>query len=98
MKKSGGTITHPAYVTARWPPRQIPPLNFLGCSVIVRIISYSVHVHLQERVCEESASFELSSYDISSCIQETDRLLTKTVEVEELNKDFRDDNAAGRFL
>ena len=55
-------------------------------------------VYLQERICEESASFELSSYDLSSCIQETDRLLTKTVEIEQLNKDFRDDNAAGRFL
>ena len=27
--KSRGTITHPLYMTARWPPWYFPPLNFL---------------------------------------------------------------------
>ena len=34
MKKSGGTVTHLPYVMARWPPQQIPTLNFLGTAVI----------------------------------------------------------------
>ncbi|XP_072015977.1 regulator of telomere elongation helicase 1-like [Amphiura filiformis] len=55
--------------------------------------------HNVERICEESASFEFSSADLASCISETDQLLKRTVEVEELNKDFRDDNAAeGDFV
>ena len=33
-KKYGGYKNSPPYVTARWPPQQISPLNFLGNSTI----------------------------------------------------------------
>ena len=49
-------------------------------------------------MCEESASFDLTSYDLASCVEETDHLLKKTVEVEMSNQGFRADSDAGKRL
>ncbi|XP_071807478.1 regulator of telomere elongation helicase 1-like [Asterias amurensis] len=54
--------------------------------------------HNVEKMCEESASFDLTSYDLASCVEETDHLLKKTVEVEMSNQGFRaDSDADGDF-
>ena len=36
-KKSRGTITDPPYVTAKWLPRPIPPLNFLAYRIFTPV-------------------------------------------------------------
>ncbi|XP_038057615.1 regulator of telomere elongation helicase 1-like isoform X2 [Patiria miniata] len=51
--------------------------------------------HNVERMCEESASFDLTSFDLASCVEETDHLLKKTVEVEMCNQQFRAADAGG---
>ena len=45
----------PPYLTARWPPQQIPPLNFLGCArngsfYIYNDHDMAIHVHKKIRV------------------------------------------------
>ena len=65
-KKSGGTITHLHTCTARWPPQQIPPLNFLGlnsqpskhkswhdsCALSKRLLFFPKPIHCQWRILE----------------------------------------------
>ncbi|XP_022092483.1 regulator of telomere elongation helicase 1-like isoform X2 [Acanthaster planci] len=55
--------------------------------------------HNVEKMCEESASFDLTSFDLASCVEETDHLLKKTVEVDMCNQQFRaaDSGGEGEF-
>ena len=46
----------PPYVTARWPPQQIPPLNFLACNTLL--------LWLLQEICSYDRSYHAShSYD-----------------------------------
>ncbi|XP_072170315.1 regulator of telomere elongation helicase 1-like [Diadema setosum] len=47
--------------------------------------------HNVEKMCEESASFDLTSFDLASCVEETDHLLKRTVEVTMLNERYHGD-------
>ncbi|XP_041483809.1 regulator of telomere elongation helicase 1-like isoform X1 [Lytechinus variegatus] len=51
--------------------------------------------HNVERMCEESASFDLTSFDLASCVEETDHLLKKTVEVTMLNERYHGEGVGG---
>ncbi|XP_077866883.1 regulator of telomere elongation helicase 1-like, partial [Saccoglossus kowalevskii] len=53
--------------------------------------------HNVEKMCEESVSFDFTSYDLASCIDETSKLLEKNVEVESLNQQFNTDSSAVDF-
>ncbi|XP_071836149.1 regulator of telomere elongation helicase 1-like isoform X2 [Apostichopus japonicus] len=44
--------------------------------------------HNVEKMCEESASFDLTSFDIASCIEVVGQLLERTTEVNTLNEQF----------
>lgn len=46
------------------------------------------HFLFQEKMCEESASFDLTSFDIASCIEVVGQLLERTTEVNTLNEQF----------
>ncbi|XP_077991647.1 regulator of telomere elongation helicase 1-like [Glandiceps talaboti] len=53
--------------------------------------------HNVEKMCEESVSFDFTSYDMASCVNETSKLLEKNVEVEKLNQQFNTDSSACDF-
>ena len=49
-------------------------------------VSVSIYI-LQEKVCEESASFDLTSTDISLCISDVDTILKAKKEEQELSSE-----------
>lgn len=57
-----------------------------------------IHAFFQERICEDSASFELSSVDLATAIEETTQLGVKLTEMVSTDMDTGDteDTATSR--
>ncbi|XP_070556036.1 LOW QUALITY PROTEIN: regulator of telomere elongation helicase 1-like [Ptychodera flava] len=53
--------------------------------------------HNVEKMCEESVSFDFTSYDMASCVSETSKLLEKNLQVDSLNQQFNTDSSVSEF-
>ncbi|XP_066274756.1 regulator of telomere elongation helicase 1-like [Branchiostoma lanceolatum] len=49
--------------------------------------------HNLEKMCEESSSFDLTSYDLASCVEELDNLHKSVAEIEVLNEKFQTESS-----
>ncbi|XP_035666303.1 regulator of telomere elongation helicase 1-like isoform X1 [Branchiostoma floridae] len=49
--------------------------------------------HNLEKMCEESSSFDLTSYDLASCVEELDNLHKSVAEIEVLNEKFHTESS-----
>ncbi|XP_019645194.1 PREDICTED: regulator of telomere elongation helicase 1-like [Branchiostoma belcheri] len=49
--------------------------------------------HNLEKMCEESSSFDLTAYDLASCVEELDNLHKSVAEIEVLNEKFHTESS-----
>ena len=57
----------PPYVTARWPPQQIPPLNFLGVNLIPQSIYSRAQKKCTNTHTQQIASTSLPTWNHTNC-------------------------------
>lgn len=67
--------------------------------VIKAVFVILLHWSFQEKICEESASFDLSSLDLATAIEETTKLAERVAELSSLETEFSqvEDSPIGNY-